>query len=256
MRAFAALGAVSLLAGCSPSPSEAPAAAPSPVGQWQVESIDGATVDTRQPPIFVSIGKDWAYASSQCVWWRWSWKSDGKGGFSATESPFLLRSEPNASADPVAMCARGLSAHEQAFEAKVQASDAISMAGNDDLLLKGKGSSVKLKRRPNIEGRWDVASINGKPITTQDYPIHLTIADGEIYAASQCVWWKWKYRTTGKTLTKERTETDVPICERGRSETENRFEKAIEEASSWSLGEDQSLTLKGPAGSISLQIGP
>jgi heat shock protein HslJ len=250
-----ALGAVGLLAGCSPTPGEGSSVATNPVGQWQVESIDGATVDTRQPPIFVSIGKDWAYASSQCVWWRWSWKRDGKGGFSAKQTPFLLRSEPNALAEPVPMCARGFSSQEQAFKSKFEDSTALSMS-DGTLLLKGKGSNLKLARLPNIEGRWDVTSINGKPITTQDYPIHLTIANGEIYAASQCVWWKWKYRTTGKTLTKERTDLDVPICERGRSAAENGFEKAIEDAETWTLSTNQRLTLKGRNGGIDLQIGP
>jgi heat shock protein HslJ len=254
VKVFASLGAASLLAGCSPSPI-GPTELANPIGQWQVESIDGAEVDPRQPPIFVSIGKDWAYASSQCVWWRWSWKGDGKDGFALTQTPFLLRSEPNAPADPVPMCARGFSSQEQAFESNFEDSTALSIS-DDTLLLKSKGSKLKLTRRPNIEGRWEVNNINGNPITTQDYPIHLTIADGEIYAASQCVWWRWNYNTTGKTLTKERTDLDVPICERGRSATEIGFERAVEDAETSMLGTDQRLTFKGRNGGVDLQIGP
>lgn len=223
-----------------------------PVGQWKLAGLDGKPWPASAYPVRIAIADNWIHATSQCVWYRWTWMRNGETGFSARRTTFLSRSEPGEEPSPVPMCARGLSPDEKSFEQAIEQAKTLAFVNPNKITL----GQLALERLPDIEGRWDVESLSGQQLTRKDYPINAAIENDEIYAASQCVWWKWRYRITGEQLVLKRIEENVPICERSRAATEDQFEKALQGAMTAKLDRNRSLLISGPSGSVKFRIGP
>jgi META domain len=257
---LASMLAALVLSACSVDTREKGAAQadvpPNPVGQWQATTLNGKPFDPRQLPIQLSVGAGWMQARSQCVWWHWDWRVTAPAVFTAKTAPFLQRSEANSDAVPLPMCARGLALHEQAFAKAVDGARTIGMPDAARFTLTGPAGAIGFVRRSGIEGHWSVDAINATAITKADYPIQLVIDRDTIGASSQCVWWRWRYRLDAGRLTLTPIDTDIPICERTRTATEDGFERTMASVQRVMINDDHTLTFNGAKGPITASIAP
>ncbi len=220
-------------------------------GQWRVTALNGRPMDPRQFPIFLTANGTHIYASSQCIWWYWSHRTQ-KNRFSATPVPRLIKAE-NGESLPPPMCARGLHSLETSFQKAVESANQITAISPSTLGLDGNGTSLTLERRPGIEGRWTVMAINNRPLDPSDYPIHLDISDQNITATSQCVQLFWTYQRTGARLETQPTRRNAPICERSRTAAETKLEAIMGKLTLWRSLSDHGLYVLTGKETVTLQ---
>ena len=121
-----------------PPPPPPPPPGPLPertklLGNWVLMSIDGAAPPPGAPPIEVIFTDGEVGARSQCISFAW---------FYGLEEGRLRMRVPNR---PVAMCARGLSNWEKAFQAAMPAAARIESDGSE-MIVTGPKGKLKLKR--------------------------------------------------------------------------------------------------------------
>jgi hypothetical protein len=256
MRHSAALAAsLACLVSCGPAPKQESAqTAPreTPVqplklaGQWQVDLLGGKPLEAGAHPILLTVAGDKIHANSQCIWWYWSHRIDGKQ-FSA--KPTRRESlDENGQSIPLAMCARSLHRQEITFQTAVETANQVEALSPDRIKIStpdNKGeNALELVRRPGIEGSWQVVAINGRPLAKSDYPINVGINGSEIMAQSQCVSMHWAYTRNATSLATRQVTKEAAICERSRTETETLFERIMDQARMWRTLTDQGLHIQ------------
>jgi hypothetical protein len=217
------------LAACSPPPLSAPAvqqeatntpappAAPADIrGEWRLTVMNGRPAPAPDDPdsihpITMTVGDFSFRARSQCVaFWR-RYERDAEKLVVTT-------------ANPGAMCARGLSQWEQEFDRTLSGVDR-AMVGDGRLMLTGPGARLTFEPAPPaapepITGRWRLHLMHGVSPPAGAEPIEITISDGQI-EANACVFAGWRYRQDGALM--EITPQTDPVCQRGTTGWEKRF---------------------------------
>ncbi len=215
------------LAACSPAPPvDAPSPEPSPEerpgpvdmrGEWRLTVMNGrpapSTIDPDDAhhPIAMTVGDFSFRARSQCIAF---WRTYERQGDRLVVT----------SANPGAMCARGLSDWEREFDRTLSA---ITTAGRrgETLTLTGPDASLTFERAPpqppvDITGRWRLRFFHGAAPPAGEAPIEITIGDGRI-EANACVFSGWRYRQDGPLM--EVIPGQGAVCERMTSPFEDRF---------------------------------
>jgi hypothetical protein len=223
-------------------------------GQWRVVALGNTSVDSKQLPMFMTANGDRIFSNSQCVWWYWAHQIDGSR-FSAKPTPRLTKTD-NGEMVPPAMCARPFNLHEQRFAKAIESADTITAASPTEMILTGKEDTVKLERRPNIEGRWKMKSLSIRPLAPTDYPLLLDIGNHQITVRSQCVSLYWSYHLSGTAIRTLPKSLDEPMCERSRTATERAVEALMGDIDSWRTLADQSMELRAGNETITLEPHP
>lgn len=204
-------------------PAADSAPAPSPPtradikGEWRLSKMNGRPAsaslgEARVPdPITMSVGDFTFRARSQCVafWRRYEWS---QGRLVVT------------SANPGAMCARGLSQWETEFSRTLSAVTDADVR-NGALHLSGLDASLTFQSAPPLPrerftGRWRLRFLHGASPPAGENPIEITVTEDTINA-SACIFSGWRYRQDGNLL--EVTPVQSSVCERMPTETEARF---------------------------------
>jgi hypothetical protein len=224
------------------------------MGQWQVVTLDDLPVKVAEPPLYVTANGDRMFASSQCVWWFWSYKI-AQQKFSARRAPRLTKMD-NGDVVPPPMCARGFTQQEQNFARAMEAADGVHITSPTKVTLTGKAGTTMLERRENIEGSWAVAALNGRPVSADAFPILLNIGNRHIAATSQCVTFTWTYQLNEAAIQTKTERLDQPVCKRGRTATEVTFESIMGRVAQWRQLPDHGLILETGAEIVRLQPQP
>ncbi len=216
---------------------EKPAASPSEIevpgdvlaGQWQVTAFSDGPIDKSHPLILLSGTATTLRASSQCIWWRWTYEIDAKAGLAIKKAQWLPRNQDGSNEwVPPPMCARSLSSTETRFAQAMEGAKAIALPGEGNILIYGGPDKIWLMHRLGLEGMWTVASLGGKPLPQDAYPIEVGIDAKEIRANSQCLAWKWRYTLAGNIVSK--VQDRLAVCLRPRLPSEVSFETLMRQA--------------------------
>lgn len=259
-----AFSCVLLAAGCQPvvMPAASPPATPAPAstaadirGDWRLVRLAGRAAD-EQPPgaeipatIRLVVGDVTFRANSQCVGFAWRYERTGE--------KVALRPD-----NPGPMCARGLTTWEKDFDRILSA---VTDASIVDGMLRLSGAGGDMEFAPgappvavDLKGNWELIRLDadlaradhGLP---QGIPVAIT---GEtIRAQSQCVIFAWSYRQSGEQV-ETRPEDAGPVCERTRTEWEQRFARIMDSVNIAHPVNTENLVLAGSAGQAEFRRRP
>jgi hypothetical protein len=216
-------------------------------GDWRLARVDGRMADDQPPngdipaAIRLTVGDRTLRANSQCVGFAWRYEKRGD----------RIGLTPD---NPGPMCARGLTTWESDFGRVVNGvTEARVVAGN--LRLSGPTGELEFTPAPppaavDLTGEWVLLRLDGDQAQAGgDLPqdIRVAITADTIRAQSQCVSYWWRYRQSGQQL--ESTPDDPgPVCERTRTEWEQRFKRIIDDVRIGHLMDGRTMILDGAGG--------
>jgi hypothetical protein len=213
-------------------------------GEWRLTAMNGrpapSAIDPEDAhhPIAMTVGDFTIRARSQCIGF---WRTYERQGDRLVVT----------SANPGAMCARGLSDWEREFDRTLSA---ITTAGRrgESLTLTGPEASLTFEPAPpqppvDITGRWRLRFFHGAAPPAGEGPIEITITDGRI-EANECVFSGWRYRQDGPLM--EVTPATGPVCERMTSPFEDRFGDFMDGVTRATIIQDGALILDSAAAQV------
>lgn len=230
-----------------PTPAAAEPAAPVSAdirGEWKLTAMNGRPApsavdpDDAHHPITMSVGDFTFRARSQCIaFWR---RYERQGHRLAVTT-----------ANPGAMCARGLSNWEREFDRTLSEVTTAERRG-DTLTLTGPGAILTFESAPplpreSITGRWRLQFFHGVAPPSGERPIEITITEGRI-EANACVFSGWRYRLDGSLM--EVTPEGGAVCERTTTPFEDRFGDFMDRVMRATVLPDGSLILDSPLAQV------
>lgn len=266
MRAFRvfAAAAVVLLASCTqpaPTPSppvanapEAPTSAPTPqapaigtgtlMGLWRLKSLTGHTVEGEEP-ILAAISAHFVDAFSQCISFRFA-RTPGAAGWTAW-----------APAEGAAMCARGLTPLETAFQAFLPSITGQTLRTPDTQVMSAPGGEAVFERidadnraTPDLFGPYRVLSVNGAAMMQ---PTMIVFGFERVEAITDCVVQSFQRRYIAATqFAFSPWAPMVPVCERGRSAQEDALARVLNGDVVVTTPANGQFALTGPGGRVDL----
>jgi heat shock protein HslJ len=258
------LGAALLaLAACQPAPKQdqKPEATIEPTPQRELAGVAGQwlLVDAAGRPVSgvpdggltLRAGRKHILMQSQCIYFYWTYETKPDGGFAAKTANWPFKS-PDESSIPRPMCARGLLPEEQRVSSAISNASQYRLTTPDTLVFTSGETQIQFKRRPNIEGAWQVESVNGTRPGPRDYQFEISAQKGEMRGTSQCVYWAWRYRLDTQRASFQPKPIVEASCERSITSFEKSVVDMIDQARVWTFDADRNLRLAGSKGQIVL----
>jgi heat shock protein HslJ len=222
-------------------------------GQWMLIDDTGRPVShSPDSGITLRAGRKHILMQSQCIYFYWTYQAQPDGRFVAQSGSWKVKSpDPMTLVRP--MCARGLHPQESRVSAAISNAERFTLDSPDRLTLMSGNTQISFRRRPDIEGAWQVQNINGTRAGERDYVIQVSAGGGDLRAESQCVQWFWRYRLDTQRMAISRALVDTAVCERSFRPFERAFQETVEVARVWTFDADRNLRLAGSKGQIVLE---